>query len=46
MKKVIEVIVSAVLVFGVFASVMGEEFIYPSYEMTQSIEFAQSLGHG
>lgn len=46
MKKIIEIIVSAILVFGVFASVMGEEFIYPSYEMTQSIEFAQSLGHG
>lgn len=46
MKKIIIIIVSVLVVLGVLTVTMADKILYPSYEMTPSIEFAQTLGSG
>ena len=45
-KKIFCVIITLIIVSGVFLTAFGEKILYPSYEMTKSIEAAQSLGLG
>ena len=44
--KIVSVFVALIIVAGVVFAVMGDEFLYPSYEETPSIKFAKKLGHG
>ena len=44
--KIVSVFVALIIVAGVVFAVMGDEFLYPSYEETPSIKFAKTLGHG
>lgn len=45
-KSFLKVLVSLILVLAVFVLLFGESLLFPKYEMTDSIEFAQSMGRG
>lgn len=45
-KKMIAVIAAIIIIIGIVLAVFGNAILYPSYEKTQSIEFAQKLGTG
>lgn len=45
-KKLIAVFAAVIIVAGVILAVMSDAILFPSYEKTESIEFAQNLGAG
>lgn len=45
-KKIIAVILLVVFILGGVAALLSEKILFPSYDMTESIAFAQSLGRG
>lgn len=45
-KKIIAIILSVIILFSGVIFAVKDKILYPSYEMTESIEFAQSLGRG
>lgn len=46
MKKFLKALISLAVILAVFVLCFGEVILFPKYEMTDSIEFAQSLGRG
>ena len=45
-KKIIAVLLAVILLSGGILIMAGNKLFFPSYEMTESIAFAQSLGSG
>lgn len=45
-KKIIAIVIAVIICVGGILMIMGESLIFPPYEMTESIKFAQSLGRG
>ena len=45
-KKIIAALVSVVIIVSVVLAVFGEKMLYPVYEKTESVEFAEKLGAG
>ncbi len=46
MKKFLKVLISLIIILAIFILCFGEVLLFPKYEMTDSIEFAQSMGRG
>ena len=46
MKKLLAIALVVCIFLGGVGALMNEKFIFPSYEMTESIRFAQALGRG
>lgn len=46
MKKILKVLISIIIILAIFILCFGEVLLFPKYEMTDSIEFAQSMGRG
>ena len=45
-KKIIAVLLAVILLTSGILIIGGDKIFFPSYEMTESIAFAQSLGSG
>ncbi len=45
-KKIIAIIIAVIICIGGVLVAFGENLLFPSYEITESIKFAQSLGRG
>ncbi len=45
-KKIIASVVAVVITAGIVLAVFGDKMLYPTYEKTESTEFAQKLGAG
>ena len=45
-KKIIAAVVAVVITVGIVLTIFGDKMLYPTYEKTESTEFAQNLGAG
>ena len=45
-KKIIAAVVAIVITVGIVLTVFGDKMLYPTYETTESTEFAKNLGAG
>ena len=46
MKKILKIFISLIVILTLFVLCFGEVILFPKYEMTDSIEFVQSMGRG
>ena len=45
-KKIIAIVIAVIICVGGILMVLGDSLVFPTYEITESIKFAQSLGRG